>query len=273
MFFNELDMLELRLNILNDYVDQFVLVEAKVGFTGTPKPLYFEENKNKFEKFLPKIKHIIIDSAPSLEEFEWYQKNSEEPVRYEFHQRNSIVNAVANEPDDSIIFVSDLDEIWDPLKIIPFLPNMDGTKIYKPQSKICYFYFNLVASPYDWVQPIFLKHSLLKELTANGLKLTQDLIRNNFNKINLDKVVILENSGWHFSFSADVFYKMKNSGHTKLNKPPYNTKEYLDTCIKTKKNPFHGFPMYVIPQNELEEYLPDYIKENMEKYQKYILIE
>ena len=41
LFFNEFDMLDLRLNILDEYVDEFVLVESEVGFTGKPKRLFF----------------------------------------------------------------------------------------------------------------------------------------------------------------------------------------------------------------------------------------
>jgi len=273
IFFNEFEMLDLRLNILDDYVDQFVIVESKVGFTGTPKPLFFNENKDKFSKFLHKIKHVITDVPPSLDEYDWYLKHSADTIQYEFFQRNSIVDAVKDEPDDSIIFISDLDEIWDPLKIVPILPTLDATKIYKPSSRVCYIYFNLVASPYEWVQPIFLKSSLLKELTNKGFKLTQDIVRNDFKKIDVGMIVILTNTGWHFSFTNDALYKIQNSAHTQFDKPPYNTQTHWDTCIKNLKNPFHGFPMYVIPQNELDEYLPEYIKENAEKYKKYILIQ
>jgi len=53
-------MLELRLTELYDYVDHFVLVESDKTFAGDPKPLYFEENKSRYEKFLPKITHIVI---------------------------------------------------------------------------------------------------------------------------------------------------------------------------------------------------------------------
>ncbi|HZX73462.1 MAG TPA: hypothetical protein VFE57_03515, partial [Cyclobacteriaceae bacterium] len=63
-FFNELDLLEIRLNILNETVDRFVLVEATRTFQNNPKPLYFNENKKRFEAFLPKITHIIVDDYP-----------------------------------------------------------------------------------------------------------------------------------------------------------------------------------------------------------------
>ena len=54
-FFNELDILKLRLHILDPIVDQFVIEEATVTFSGEKKELCFEKNKVMFQEFLPKI--------------------------------------------------------------------------------------------------------------------------------------------------------------------------------------------------------------------------
>ena len=51
-FFNELDLLEIRLNILKDVVDKFVLVEASKTQTKLDKPFYFEDHKDRFADFL-----------------------------------------------------------------------------------------------------------------------------------------------------------------------------------------------------------------------------
>ena len=64
-FFNELDLLELRLNILDQYVDFFVLSEASVTHTGVAKPYYYEENKERFSKFANKIIHLKIEDTPN----------------------------------------------------------------------------------------------------------------------------------------------------------------------------------------------------------------
>ena len=64
MFFNELDVLEIRLNELYHAVDKFILVEATKTHAGKDKTLFFNENKQKFSKFLDKIQHIIIDEYP-----------------------------------------------------------------------------------------------------------------------------------------------------------------------------------------------------------------
>ena len=64
IFYNEMDLLTYRLNILNDVVDFFVIVEATRTFIGKEKPLFYNENKHLFEKFHDKIIHIIVDDFP-----------------------------------------------------------------------------------------------------------------------------------------------------------------------------------------------------------------
>jgi len=65
IFFNELDLLELRLNILNDVVDYFVLTESPWTVSGNEKPLYYQENKDRFKKFNHKIIHNITEEIPN----------------------------------------------------------------------------------------------------------------------------------------------------------------------------------------------------------------
>ena len=109
-FFNELDLLEIRLNELNSVVDKFVLVEAELTHNGDRKPLYFLENRNRFAQFLNKIVHIIVKSedfiqannGSSLQERAWMRENI---------QRNAITRGLRDAKGDDVIIVSDLDEI------------------------------------------------------------------------------------------------------------------------------------------------------------------
>ena len=63
-FFNELDILKLRMHVLNDVVDKFVISEATVTFSGEKKPLYFQENREMFKEFEDKIIHKVVDDTP-----------------------------------------------------------------------------------------------------------------------------------------------------------------------------------------------------------------
>ena len=74
-FFNELDLLEIRLNYLNEIVDKFVLVEMAKTHSNKDKPFYFEENKKRYEKFLDKIIHIKVSEYPDLTKFDEYRRN------------------------------------------------------------------------------------------------------------------------------------------------------------------------------------------------------
>ena len=69
MFYNELDILELRLETLDPWVDRFVLVEAEVNHIGGSKELFFEKNKERYAKWLDKIVHVVVsaDEAPKDE--------------------------------------------------------------------------------------------------------------------------------------------------------------------------------------------------------------
>ena len=65
IFFNELDLLEMRLNILNDVVDYFVVTESPFTVSGNEKPLYYAENKDRFGKFNDKIIHHVTEEIPN----------------------------------------------------------------------------------------------------------------------------------------------------------------------------------------------------------------
>ena len=102
IFFNELDILDIRLNTLDPHIDQFVLVESTRTFTGQPKPLFFEENRQRFKKFLHKITHVIVDDMP---------RDAENPYVCEAHQRSAIGRGLGAAGPDDLIIVSDADEI------------------------------------------------------------------------------------------------------------------------------------------------------------------
>ncbi|MDR1700993.1 MAG: glycosyl transferase GT17 family protein, partial [Lachnoclostridium sp.] len=67
LFFNELDLLDIRFNILDPVVDRFVIAEATRTFTNNEKLLYFAENRERYAQFLDKIIYIKIDTYPKYE--------------------------------------------------------------------------------------------------------------------------------------------------------------------------------------------------------------
>lgn len=109
-FFNELDLLEIRLETLDPIVDFFVIAESPITYRADSKPLYFKENKERFAKFLPKIRHIIVDDLPT-------EKGFDQNWRRETLQRSALERGLADAQDDDLIMLSDLDEIPSPAKV------------------------------------------------------------------------------------------------------------------------------------------------------------
>ena len=127
-FFNELDLLEIRLNILQDVVDKFVIVEATQNHQGKAKPLYFQENKKRFQSFQHKIIHIIADNPPPLTGApQDYLGNS---WAIENWQRSQINNALQNCCDEDVIILSDVDEIPRPEVIARNVKNPGITTLF-----------------------------------------------------------------------------------------------------------------------------------------------
>ena len=107
-FFNELDILEIRLNEMAPVVDRFVLVEARKTFQGADKPLYFDENKDRFSPFLDKIEHIIVDFP---EDLGLYRKAASLAWAREYYQRDQIALGLKTARAEDLVIVSDVDEI------------------------------------------------------------------------------------------------------------------------------------------------------------------
>ena len=117
-YFNEEHIADLRFNILNEFVDHFVIVESTVNHQGKDKKLQFDINK--YQKFKKKIKYIIVDDTPEN------IKISHEGGEYlvEQHQRNSLMKILKKANDDDLIILSDVDEI----------PNLNKLNLYNKKN-------------------------------------------------------------------------------------------------------------------------------------------
>ena len=100
-FFNELELLELRLHELANIVDKFVLVEATKTHSNKLKPLHYLENRVQFSEFHDKIIHVVVDDLPDARD-SWVLEN---------YQRNCITRGLGDCRPDDFVLISDLDEI------------------------------------------------------------------------------------------------------------------------------------------------------------------
>lgn len=126
-FLNELELLDIRLHELDEVVDKFVLVEATITHQGKPKPLYYQENKDKFKDFNDKIIHIVVDDFPT-----------DNPFDREHYQPSQACRALENCSPNDIIMISDADEIPKASAVKELSPR----KICKLEAKEFHYWLN-----------------------------------------------------------------------------------------------------------------------------------
>jgi len=120
-FNGEYDLLEIRLSILADFVDKFIIVESKETFSGKPKTLYYEKEKERYKKWHDKIEYYVI---PDVYKEKYMAMASLSPNtigathwKTEFCQKEAIKDALVNLKDSDVCFIGDVDEIWYPERI------------------------------------------------------------------------------------------------------------------------------------------------------------
>ena len=132
-FFNELDILKLRLHILDPLVDRFVIEEATHTFSGLPKDLCFEKHREMFKEFLPKITYLIVDNSPK--EISTHERDK--------FQKNALEKALTDVSDEDVLILSDVDEIPNPVVLQEIVKKFDPDKIYHLAQRNFYCYLNM----------------------------------------------------------------------------------------------------------------------------------
>lgn len=114
-FFNELDVLEIRLRELEDAVDVFVIAEATVTHAGVPKPLHFRESSGRFARWADRIRYVVVDDMPAGEDRtlpdRHFQATDNDNWARERHQRDALSRGCEDMEEDDLVMLSDLDEI------------------------------------------------------------------------------------------------------------------------------------------------------------------
>ena len=206
MFFDEEQILDLRLNVLNEIVDFFVIVESIYNHKGEKRELCF--NKNKFGKFKDKIIYLVHNEIPKqVEDINEKDSENEKNRKYimnavyrENSQRNFISQGIKEANEDDLILISDVDEI----------PKFDSINIREIKNKIIMFRQNMFHYKYNLVLPNF-KWTGTKAVRKKNL-ISPQWLRNTkdrnyptyridtfFSKKKYSNIKIIEDGGWHFS--------------------------------------------------------------------------
>lgn len=281
-FFNELDLLELRLNTLDPLVDRFVLVEATLTHQGKPKPLHYAENKERFAAFHHKIEHVVVDRYP--------ENPGADAWVYEKHQRNSIALGLKGAAADDRVMIGDVDEIPRPEKVREAVA-MRGVRIFR--QRMFYYYLNCLNATeaggraYAWNGTVMVnagdingpiqRYRDFSMLMASyfhpkfinrmywNLRLAYERMSYGYSPS------FIHDGGWHFSYLGGVdriIEKIEAFAHTEYNSADYKSRARIEAAITNGEDIFgRGFNYRFIP---LDESFPRYLLENRERFARHI---
>jgi beta-1,4-mannosyl-glycoprotein beta-1,4-N-acetylglucosaminyltransferase len=288
MYFDEDIVLDVRLNYLNEYVDKFVIVESRYNHKGEKREPQF--NIENFSKFKEKIIYLLINDEPNNIKDITDNLNGEKKtgrfimnaLRRENFQRNFIYKGISQASDNDWIIISDLDEI-------PDLKNYDLKKSELPliffKQLMIYYKFNLVLKNYSWIGSKACKKKNL--ISPQWLRNIKDRsypwwrLDTLFSKSKYNKIMIIENGGWHFSYiknASDIEKKLKSYLHHReydlnpvgvknIKEMIINKKTIYNLEVDSKLNKFDD-------GNKLEKIdlnlLPNYILKNKNKFSEWI---
>jgi len=250
IFNDELDLLELRLNVLNDVVDFFVLVEGELSWQSNEKVLMFETNEKRFEKFKNRIITVTVPKSSFVSN----------PWINERNAFDATLKGLVDAENGDIIMVSCCDEIPNP-ECVKKLKDFDIIGHTHLQQKMYYYYINTVFNHWGsiyWNGTMVTKYeNLLKAGNVYDMATQQR------------SPTPIPNGGWHFSSSGGVerlYNKLQSYSHTEykniskdaIKERIYNLKDTFDR----ENVKFHSL--------EPEENWPTYIRDNQDKYSDYI---
>ena len=191
-FYNELDLLELRLEELYDSVDTFVIVESDHTFQNMPKAYVLEDNLERFGKYLDKI--VCIKYKSHCHSNPWDNEQD---------QRNAILDGIIDAEDTDIILISDVDEFIRPEVIANM--RINPRQIYGFRVPYFNFRLNYMLTDSAETYSIWSLACQRRWLTMPNVFRSERFSLNNF-ATNYDDgaIKVYEHAGWHFTYLGDT---------------------------------------------------------------------
>lgn len=228
-FFNEIELLKIRLELLYDHVDAFCICEGRYTFTGNKKPYYVELYQEDLTPWLDKI--IYLKFEPDITGLDFSKKDSSfNPNSPAWHmeraQRNSLAQVCSNLSGTDVLIVSDLDELPNPLVINRIRTASPALAKSRLEMQMHYYFMNCVgtgAMNSKWHKAFF--------ASVDEIKKKPDL---EFMRLHDEMPAIVE-AGWHFSYlggAEKVSEKINAISHTEVNRPEINNQAHLIRCIE-----------------------------------------
>jgi hypothetical protein len=249
IFNNELRLLQLKLHEMADWVDAFVLVEARRTFTGAPKPLVFDENRAQFAAFASKIIHVVVDEFPPYVRHPWAR---------EFYQRDIGIKGLDGRcQEDDLVIISDADEVASREAVLGF----KGEYAWLGMERMRYFLnYRQVLSPAELKPHAGLWRA--KYLRSLGLSRGRVVLMAE-KRARCERV-----GGWHFTSIADAPGIVHKLNHTAHQEHAGADAEAVAAHLAQIRS---GVPEPGWERVELDERFPAYLRENRAAFEDVLL--
>lgn len=255
MFNGEWDILELRLNTHDPVVDYFVIVESCYTFVGELKHLAFDVTNPIVKDFLHKIRYVLVTDMP----------NTGNPWHNEIHQRDCIVRGLWDASAQDLVIINDCDEIIKPHCIQQAIGEyqFDFFGFQQPMY-YCFMNYRMTGHYADKVWSVAVRKHMLDMHSATHYR----------GAIGSGQHFVFGNAGWHYSYMMDleqIKNKIRNFSHQEFNNSEFLNS--LDPVVTAKQNQDLLGRDYITWQKEdpSQVDLPVYVRQNLDKYKKYLL--
>lgn len=225
LFFNELELLKIRLQEMSPHVDHFVLVEATETFRGTSKPLNFKENSHLFEEFKDKIIYI-----PLTEHFE--AASAWDRERF---QRAQVLRGLKGCQNTDVILLSDLDEIVRGSRMAEIVELITSKKAQAVvcEQKMYYGYLNRYWTL--WPGTVATSYSQAKSIGIKKMRKLRNQKPRTLRRMGIHKATLLHDAGWHFtSMGGKERYvqKIQSYSHSEFDRPERKTEAFFNETVE-----------------------------------------
>ena len=262
MFNNEYDMLDIRLEIMGDHVDEIVIVECDQTHAGSFKGFNLEKQWDRYKKWHHKINYIKSENV----------LNNSDAWKNEYTHRDQMNLGLSHLNDEDIFIISDCDEIVRP-EILEMMRKSEYDH-YRIVAPVFYFKFNYVQAidpPIVWSKAFRGKY---KNIPASHFRYDKNP-RNHRETINIDNQITIPHAGWHFSWLGDVNFiknKLTSFAHTELNTDDILNGINIDDSIANGIDHLQrGQQSTGYRSVSFNEYFPEYLIQNKEKYKNFII--
>jgi hypothetical protein len=262
-FFNELDLLDIRLHELASTVDVFVLAEAPLTFQGERKSLVFQQHRDRYRPYLDQIRHVVVEDMPT----------GEQPSQWtrEYFQRNALKRGLTDARDSDLVIISDADEIL----------RADAIQEAARRAEFCFFELDFFNYYMDWkvtewpvgpwIEPYAAPWSIIRDMADFSRPRANPYAYMTEIGTTPDSGVI-KRGGWHFSWLGGperMVEKLEAFSHTEPDVVAWRDVGRLAEEVRQRRFFYNGVTLTQVP---VDAAFPALIRERETEYRRHGLL-